>query len=177
VDGVEMMETTMKTLLNLASSIGLCAVHAVAFAQALPAVPAKVGDAAGTLQAGKTSVTLKHAYAMPVDDAYHVMLTDTPVPADMLARELKLGGGQTMLRQKKASGLFMIVAKDGFVRTLIPFVGDDIRGSNSMASVGKLDGFAATPSNVTGQGSRTLAQTMNQGWSYTAGFNAALVKF
>jgi hypothetical protein len=166
----------MKTLRNLALSIGLSAVHAVAWAQALPAVPAKAGEAAGALQAGKTSVALKHAYAMPVDDAYHVMLTDGPVPADMLARELKLGGGQSMLRQKKVSGIFMIVSKDGFVRTLIPFVGDDIRGGNSMASVGKLDTFAATPSSVAGQGSRTLAQTMNQGWSYAASFNAALAK-
>lgn len=166
----------MRTLRSLALSIGVCAVHAVAFAQAAPAVPAKPGEAAGTLQAGKTTVALKYSYAMPFDDAYHVMLTDTPVPAEMLAKELKLGGGQSMLRQKKASGVFMIVAKDGFVRTLIPFVGDDIRGNNSMASVGKLDSFAATPSSVSGQGARTLAQTMNQGWSYAASFNAALAK-
>lgn len=166
----------MKTLRSLALSTALCAVHVIAFAQAAPAVPAKPGEAAGTVQAGKTSVALKYSYAMPFDDAYHVMLTDTPVPADMLAKELKLGGGQTMLRQKKASGVFMIVAKDGFVRTLIPFVGEDIRGNNSMASVGKLDSFTATPSSVSGQGGRTLAQTMNQGWSYAASFNAALAK-
>jgi len=165
---------TMGPVRNLVLAIGLCAIHLVALAQALPPVPAKAGEAAGTLQAGNTSVALKYAYAMMVDDAYHVMLTDTPVPMDMLARELKLGGGQTMLRQKKASGVFMVVsAKDGFVRTLIPFVGDDMRGSNSMGSVGKLDAFAATQANVSGQGSRTLAQTMGQGWSYAASFNAA----
>jgi hypothetical protein len=170
------MEWTMNVLRNLAVSIALCTVHALAFAQPAPALPAKAGDAAGTLQAGKTSVALKHAYAMQFDDAYHLMLTDTAVPADMLARELKLGGGQTMLRQKKASGVFMILSKDGFVRTLIPFAGDDLRGSSSMASVGKLDSFAATAGNVSGQGSRTLAQTMNQGWSYAASFNAALAQ-
>ena len=166
----------MNAFRSFASSIALCTVHALALAQPAPAIPAKPGEAAGTLQAGKTSVTLKHAYAMQFDDAYHVMLTDSAVPTDTLAKELKLGGGQTMLRQKKASGVFMIVAKDGFVRTLIPFAGDDLRGSNSMASVGKLDGFAATAGNVSGQGSRTLAQTMGQGWSYAASFNAALAK-
>jgi hypothetical protein len=174
------MERTMlagrRLLGTLVLSLGLCALHTPAFAQAAPPVPAKIGEAAGTLQAGKASVELKYAYALAQDDAYHVMLTDAPVPADMLARELKLGGGQTMLRQKKASGVFMIVAKDGFVRTLIPFVGDDLRGGSSMASVGRLDSFAATPSAATGQGQRALAQTMGQGWSYGASFNAALVK-
>ena len=167
----------MNALRNLAWSIVLCVVHAAAFAQPAPTVPAKAGEAAGTLQAGKTSVALRHAYAMQVNDAYHVMLTDTPVPADMLAKELKLGGGQTMLRQKKASGVFIVVAaKDGFVRTLVPFVGDDMRGGNSMASVGNLQSFAATPAAVSGQGSQTPAQTMGQGWSYAASFNAALAK-
>ena len=161
---------------SVALSIALCAVTTLAFAQAAPAIPAKAGEAAGTLQAGKTSVALKHAYAMGVDDAYHVMLTDVPVPADMVAKELKLGGGQTMLRKNKASGVFMIVGKDGFVRTLIPFAGEDLRGGSSMASVGKLDGFAASPTSITGQGSRSPAQTMGQGWGYVASFNAAPVK-
>ena len=171
------MTPVERILRNFALAIGVCTLHGIAFAQAPPPLPAKTGEAAGTLQAGKTSVELKHAYAMgPVDDAYHVMLTDGPVPLDMLAKELKLGGGQTMLRQKKVSGVYMIVAKDGFVRTLIPVVGDDIRGSSSMASAGKLDSFAATATIVTGQGRRALAQTMGQGWSYAASFNAALVK-
>ena len=45
-----------------------------------------------------------------------------------------------------------------------------------MASVGKLDSFAATPSSMTGRGGRTPAQTAGQGWSYGASFNAALVE-
>src|SRR4051794_182694 len=137
------MNAVKRIVGNVGVSIALCAVSALVFAQGTPAIPAKPGEAAGTLQAGKTSVALKHAYAMAVGDAYHVMLTDVPVPADILPKELKLGGGQTMLRQKKASGMFMIVSKDGFVQTLIPFAGEDMRGMPSMASVGNLEAFSA----------------------------------
>jgi hypothetical protein len=170
------MTPVERILRNFALAIGVCTLHAVAVAQTPPPLPAKSGEAAGTLQAGKTSVELKHAYAMgPVDDAYHVMLADAPVAADMLAKELKFGGGQTLMRQNKLSGVYMIVGKDGFVRTLIPFVGE-MRGSPSYGSVGKLDSFTATPSSVTGRGGRTLAQTAGHGWSYGASFDAALVK-
>jgi len=70
--------------------------HAVsALAQTAPAIPAKAGDAAGTVQAGTTTVTLKHAYALgPMDrggQVYQVMLTDGPVPSDAIAKELAQG--------------------------------------------------------------------------------------
>lgn len=153
----------------------------VTFAQSVPAVPAKAGEAAGTLQAGKTTVTLKHAYARgPIEAAgkvYYVMLTDGPVPADQLANELRVGGGQGSMRSGKLSGLFLVVSGDGFVRTLIPFIGtDSLRGGSSMASAGNLESFKVTDAGVTGQGKRALADTMGQGWSYGASFNAALIK-
>lgn len=153
-----------------------------AFAQTAPAIPAKSGEAAGTLQAGKTTVTLKHAYARgPVaagnSNVYYVMLTDGPVAADQLPNELRVGGGQGSMRSGKLSGVFLVVASDGFVRTLIPFIGtDSLRGGSTMASVGNLDSFKVTDAGVTGQGKRALADTMGQGWSYGASFNAALIK-
>lgn len=161
-------------------AMGVCLLEAVvALAQIAPAIPAKSGEAAGTIQAGKTIVTLKHAYALgPMDrggEVYQIMLTDGPVPSDAVAKELALGGGQSLLRSSKLSGITLLVDSTGFVRTVVPFIGD-IRGSLMLASAGMLDGFAVAPTGITGQGRKGTADTMGQGWSYAASWNAAVTK-
>jgi hypothetical protein len=152
---------------------------AAAVAQTPPAIPAKSGEAAGTVQAGKTMVTLKHAYALgPMDrggQVYQIMLTDGPVPPEALAKELALGGGQSLLRSSKLSGITLLVDADGFVRNATPFIGD-IRGSKMLASGGKLDSFAVAPTGIKGQGRKGAADTQGQGWSYAASWNAAVTK-
>ena len=165
---------------TLAAALGLCLLHAVgAVAQTAPAIPAKSGDAGGTVQAGKTIVTLKHAYALgPMDrggQVYQVMLTDGPVPSEAVAKELALGGGQSLLRSSKLSGITLLVDSTGNVRNVVPFIGD-LRGSKMLASAGKLDSFAVAPAGITGQGRKDVADTMGQGWSYAASWNAGLVK-
>jgi hypothetical protein len=164
----------------LVAATGLCLLQAVgAIAQTAPAIPAKSGDAAGTVQAGNTIVTLKHAYALgPMDrggQVYQIMLTDGPVASDAVAKELALGGGQSLLRSSKLSGITLLVDSTGFVRTVVPFIGD-IRGSQMLASAGKLDSFAVAPTGITGQGRKSTADTMGQGWSYAASWNAAVTK-
>jgi hypothetical protein len=170
----------MKRPHTIAAALGLCLLHALdAIAQTAPAIPAKPGDAAGTVQAGKTVVALKHAYALgPLDrggEVYQIMLTDGPVPPDLLARELALGGGQSLMRSSKLSGITLLVDSTGFVRSVVPFVGD-IRGEKMLASVGKLDRFSVGPAGITGQGRRGAADTAGQGWSYAASWNAAITK-
>jgi hypothetical protein len=165
---------------TLAAAFCLCFLLAVAaIAQTAPAIPAKSGDAAGMVQAGKTIVTLKHAYALgPIDrggEVYQIMLTDGPVPSDVVAKELALGGGQSLLRSGKLSGITLLVDSTGFVRTMVPFIGD-LRGSQMLASAGQLDRFAAAPTGITGQGSKGAADTMGQGWSYAASWNTAITK-
>ncbi len=89
---------------------------ATALAQLAPAIPSSPSLAAGTLQLGKTTVTLEHAYALgPMDmggKLYQVVLTDSPV----------------------------------------------------------------TPNGLTAQGRKQIDQTVGQGWSYAASWNALITK-
>jgi hypothetical protein len=164
------------SLLAVAACLGAAA---PAFAQPAPAIPAKPGEAAGTVQVGKTTVTLKHAYATGPSDrggpVYEVMLTDGPVPPEILAKGLGIGGAKALLNSGKLSGITLLVGADGFLRSIIPFAGE-VRGDKMLASAGKLDSFAVTSSGLTGQGRKSPADTMGQGWSYAAGWNAALSK-
>jgi hypothetical protein len=161
-------------------ALAACIVAATtAFAQPAPAIPAKPGEAAGTVVVGKTTVTLKHAYATGPSDrggpVYDVMLTDGPVPPEILAKGLGIGGAKALLNSGKLSGITMLVGADGGLRNIIPFAGD-LRGEKMLASAGKLDSFAATSNGLTGQGRKALADTMGQGWSFAAGWNAAVGK-
>jgi hypothetical protein len=145
--------------------------------QAPAPIPAKTGVAIGTLKAGSTTVTLAYAYAAgPIDSGgklYIVELTDQPIPDAAIAGELKRGGGQGLLRSGKLRGLSMYVDETGFVQTIVPFAGE-LRGEKMMASAGRLATFAIKAGQVTGQGAMTPDQTMQQGWSYAASFNATL---
>jgi hypothetical protein len=105
---------------------------------------------------------------------YQVVLTDSPVPPEALAKEIARGG-QPMLKSGKLSGITLLVDDTGFVRNMVPFVGE-LRGSSMLASAGRLDSFAVTPSGTTGQGRKTLDQTVGQGWSYAASWNATVTK-
>jgi len=164
------------SLIALAASL---VAATAAYAQQAPAVPAKPGEAAGTVVVGKTTVTLKYAYATgPADrggPVYDVMLTDGPVPPEVLAKGLGIGGAKALLSSGKLSGITLLVGADGFLRNVIPFAGD-LRGEKMLASAGKLDSFAVTPSGLTGQGRKGSADTMGQGWSFAAGWNAAVAK-
>jgi hypothetical protein len=148
------------------------ALHATAASAQAPGIPAKAGEAAGTVTAGGKSATLKYAYAahVPDDGAYQVILTDQPVPPEALADELKPRGGARMLRAGKVSGVSMLVDPSGNTRNVIPFVGDT-RGSQSQGG-GSLAKFAVAPAGVTGQGHKDPGGA----WSYSASFNAALRK-
>ncbi len=145
-------------------------------AQPAPALAAKAGEAVGTVQVGKTTVTLKYAYASgpadPGDSVYQIMLTDGPVPPDVLARGLGMGGAKALLQSGKLAGITMLISAEGFLRNIIPFAGD-LRGEKMLASAGRLDSFVVTPNGVTGQGRKVSA---GQGWSFAASFNAAVSK-
>jgi hypothetical protein len=147
-------------------------------AQPVPEVPLAVGMAAGSVQLGKTTVTLKHAYALgPMDmggKLYQVVLTDAPVPRDAQAKELARGG-QPLLKVGKLSGITLLIDDAGFVRNMVPFVGE-LRGSSMQASAGRLDSFVVTPRGVTGKGRKQVDQTVGQGWSYAASWNAGVTK-
>jgi len=150
----------------------------VAQQSAVPALPAKPGIAAGAVKAGSASVTLAHAYALgPIDSGgtvYQIVLTNNPIPADALAKELARGG-QSLLKSGKLQGIGMLVDESGFIRNIVPYIGE-LRGSSMLASAGQLESFAATARGVTGRGSKVTGDTMGQGWSYVASWNAALVK-
>jgi hypothetical protein len=144
-----------------------------AAAQAPVAIPAKPGVAAGTLTVGATTVTLSHAYvAGPTSGLYVVELTDQPIPDAAIAGEVKRGGGQGLLRSGKLSGLLLYIGENGFVQTAIPFAGD-VRGDKMLASVGSMTTFTVKAGQATGQGA-VAADKANQGWSYTASFNATV---
>jgi hypothetical protein len=141
--------------------------------QAPPPIPAKSGVATGTVTAAGKSITLTHAYVgADADGNYEVVLTDTAIPEAAIATEVKSLGGQRLLRQGKASGISMLVNAKGFVLNIVPFIGENLRGNTMQASAGDLASFKATATSVTGQGSRTTAQTSGQGWSYSASWNA-----
>ena len=74
----------------------------------------------------------------------------------------------------RLSGISMLVDGQGFLRNIIPFVGD-LRGGSMLASAASLTAFTASATGVTGQGSMTPAQTMSQGWSFAASWNAVPV--
>jgi hypothetical protein len=137
----------------------------------------KPGVAAGTLQAGAQKVALAHAYALASSDAmgpiYQVLLTDGPIPPEMLAKELQRGG-QTLLKSGKLSGISMLVGVDGFIRNIVPYLGD-LRGSRMLSSAGKLTSFVVSAKAASGQGSMSIDSTMGQGWAYSASWNATLL--
>ena len=160
-------------------TLAVCALATtIAMAQSAPAIPAKPGEALGTVQLGKTTVTLKYAYASGPEGAgapsYQIMLTDGPVPPDVLAKGIATKGANALLRSGKLSGISMLVDATGFLYNIIPFVGD-LQGSKMLGSAGRLDKFAVTPAGLTGQGRMDAAGT-NQGWSYSASFNATVQK-
>jgi hypothetical protein len=164
-----------------ASTIALaaCALATMsAMAQPAPAIPVKPGEAAGTVVLGKTTVTLKYAYASLAEGAgepsYQIMLTDAPVPPDVLAKGVATKGANGLLRSGKLSGISMLVSAKGFLYNIIPFVGE-LQGSKMLGSAGSLEKFAVTPAGLTGQGRMDAAGT-SQGWSYSASFNAAVAK-
>lgn len=156
----------------------LTGVTALAQTAATPAMPTTLGTAAGNLRVGSVTVSLKHAYAlastMADEPIYQIVLTDAAVPADALARELARGG-QPLLKAGKLSGLSLLVGPDGSIRSIVPYIGE-LRGSQMLASAGSVDGFKATATSVIGQSSRDASRTAGQGWSYAAGWNAALAK-
>jgi hypothetical protein len=45
-----------------------------------------------------------------------------------------------------------------------------------LASAGRLPSFTVAPTGITGQGSEGTADTMGQGWSYAASWNATVTK-
>ncbi len=146
-----------------------------------PPIPAKAGAADGTLTAGKVTVVLTHAYALgPIDSAggivYQIVLTAGPIPPEALPKELARAGGQALLRAGKLSGLGLLVDEKGYIRNIVPFVGDDLRGSRMISGGDTLQNFAVKQGTVTGQGSMSLASSMGQGWSYAASWNATVVR-
>jgi hypothetical protein len=160
----------------IVSCLTLLSIVTVAARQAPPPIPAKPGVAAGTVTAAGKTIALTHAYVgADADGNYEVVLTDTPLPEAAIATEVKSLGGQRLLRQAKASGISMLVNSKGFVLNIIPFIGEDLRGNTMQASAGDLASFKASATSVTGQGSRTTAQTSGQGWSYSASWNAVPV--
>jgi len=141
-------------------------------------IPAQPGVAVGTVKAGALSVTLAHAYASgPIDDfgepVYQIVLTDSPVPPEALDRELRRLGGAPLLRGGKLSGIVMTVGQNNIARVMLPFIGPDLRGSAMLSSV-SLASFTVQNGRVTGQGARAVGDTMGQGWSYSASWNATL---
>ena len=166
---------TRATSAAILALTGLVFTGSTASARQTPPVPAKPGMAAGTVTVGSTTITLAHAYVGALADGlYEVVLTDAPVPPADIAVEVKSGGGQRLLRSAKISGISMLVDGTGFLRNIIPFVGE-LRGSSMLASAGTLTAFTASATGVTGQGSMTAAQTMSQGWSYAASWKAVPV--
>ena len=174
-----MRQRVMRTGLVMTSALAVVLAGAAVAARqgSAPAIPGKPGLAAGAVQAGATKITLAHAYASgPLgedDPIYQIVLTDTPLPTNAIAKELERGG-QSLLRSGKVSGVALLVDASGFVRSMAPFVGSDLRGSQMLASVGQLAAFAVKDGRVTGQGALTTGQTMSQGWSYAASWNATL---
>jgi len=153
-------------------------VAALAQLATAPGIPAAPGTAAGSVQLGKATVALTHAYAhaftMFDQLVYQIVLTDGPIPPEALARELARGG-QSLLKGSKLSGLSILVGPDGSIRNIVPYIGD-LRGSQMLASAGSVDAFKASGTTVVGQSSRDSTRTMGQGWSYTASWNAAVTK-
>ena len=168
--GYEMKSSLLAALLTVGAAVS-------AFQAKPPVIPAAAGVATGMVQAGQLKVALAHAYVSgPIgtdDPVYQVVLTDTPLPEAAIAKELVHFGGQGMLRAAKVSGISLLVDATGFVRNVVPFIGADLRGSRMIASAGSLTSFAVKGGHVTGQGQQTAEQT-NQGWSYSASWNATL---
>ena len=162
----------MRTLILL-SVMFAAASSGAAYQSKPPAIPEKEA-ALGTLVVGKTTVTLTHAYVAAEESGgtvYVVLLVDRAIPADALAKELRRGGGQSMLRAGKLDGVMLLVDDTGFARTVVPYAGD-LRGSAMLASVGQLASFTVKGGIVTGQGALDQSQTMNQGWHYAASWRA-----
>lgn len=157
--------------------VAVCAVVS-ALAQTPPPLPASVGTATGTLTAGATTITLKHAYVLPFtmfdEPAFQVLITDQPIPAAALAKEVARGG-QALLKAGTLSGVSLLLGPDGSIRNLVPYI-SDLRGSRMLASAGTLTDFKASPTQVTGRDARGPDRTSGQGWSYTAAWNAQVVK-
>jgi hypothetical protein len=138
-----------------------------------PPIPAAPGVAAGTVQFGKTTIKLAHAYASGPESAggkvYRIVLTDRPVPADALAVELKWGGGQKLMRAGKLDGVLLNVDENGSVRVVIPFIAD-IRGSQPLTFPTRLPTFSARDGVITGQAS--YIKERGYGWTLMASWHA-----
>jgi len=165
-------------VLLIATSLSAAAFARVPAVQTPLPIPATPGVAVGTVKAGARSVTLAHAYASgPIDDfgepVYQIVLTDSPVPPEALDRELRRFGGAPLLRAGKLSGIIMTVGQNRIARVMVPFIGPDLRGSAMLSSV-PLTTFTVQGGRVTGQGARAVGDTMGQGWSYSASWNATL---
>jgi len=162
------------------AALGTLAAAAPAPKQAPALIPEKAGVAVGALKAGPVTVTLAHAYASgPIDSfgdgdlLYMVVLTDRPIEASAIAGEIKRGG-QALLQSGKLQGLALMVDAKGFIRNIVPYVGE-LRGNRMMASAGRLTSFTVHKERVSGQGSLTPKDTMQQGWSFAASWNATLL--
>jgi hypothetical protein len=141
-----------------------------------PAIPSAPGVAAGTVALGSATVTLAHAYAMARTEfdetLYQIVLTDKPVPADALARELARGG-QPLLKAGKLSGISLLVDTSGHVRNIVPYVGD-LRGEKMLAGGGSLAAFAVKGTLLSAQAVFGTDRTVGQGWSFTGSWTATL---
>ena len=148
--------------------------------QAPAPIPGKAGVAVGALKAGPVTVTLAHAYASgPIDSfgdgdlLYMVVLTDRPIEESAIAGEIKRGG-QALLQSGKLQGLALLVDSKGSIRNIVPYVGE-LRGNRMLASAGRLTSFTVQKDRVSGQGALTPEDTMQQGWSFAASWNATLL--
>lgn len=166
-----------KAFFSFGTVVTVVALSVVATArQGAPPVPDKSGVAAGSIKYGTATVVLTHAYASgPFESGgalYMVVLTDRPIPEASIAAETKRGG-QALLRAGKLQGISLMVDATGFVRNMVPYIGE-LQGSKMIASAGRLASFVVRGGRVTGQGSMTADRTMGQGWSYAASWNATL---
>jgi hypothetical protein len=156
-------------------AVAFCVVAVATASQAIPPVSDKPGVAVGSIKRGSATVTLTHAYAsgpFDSDNLYMVVLTDGPIPAASIGAETKMGG-QPLLRAGKLQGISLMVDSKGFVRNMVPYIGE-LQGNRMISSAGQLTSFAVRGGRVTGQGSMTADRTMGQGWSYAASWNATL---
>jgi hypothetical protein len=161
---------------GVVTAVGCGLVTIATARQAAAPVPEKPGVAVGSIKRGSAIVTLTHAYTSgPFESGgplYMVVLTNGPIPEAAIAAETKIGG-QPLLRAGKLQGIALMVDSTGFVRNMVPFIGE-LQGNKMIASAGQLTSFTVRGGRVTGQGSMTADRTMDQGWSYAASWNATL---
>jgi hypothetical protein len=168
---------------QLTISLGVCAMavtilSGVSAGQGkVPAIPSAPGVAVGTVVLGSTTVPLAHAYAMARTEfdetLYQIVLTDKPMPADALARELARGG-QPLLKAGKLSGISLLVDTAGHVRNIVPYVGD-LRGEKMLAGGRSLAAFSVKGTLLSGQAVFGTDRTVGQGWSFIGSWTATVL--